>query len=87
MHSPAKRDEPRHPDYPHRDRFGNEWWTPDVCTHCGQPISRDKWPVHLAGDYRGKHSCSPGDSGLPYGYEAHPADTPCAYPCLGANRS
>lgn len=55
-----------------------------TCKHCGQPISDDQWPVHLAGDYRGKSRCCPGDSGLPYGYNAGREGEPCESPCIGA---
>lgn len=58
--------------------------TTTKCTHCHREISGDKWPVHAEGGYRGKHRCSPEDSGLPYGYEAHTEGTACEYPCLGA---
>ena len=54
------------------------------CKHCGREISDHDWPIHLDGEYRGKHRCNPGDSGLMYGYEAAPEGAECEYPCLGA---
>lgn len=52
----------------------------DICIHCGRPF---EGYAHMEGDYRGKQRCSPGDSGLQYGYNAHPVGTPCERPCLG----
>ena len=55
-----------------------------ICKHCGQPISGPAPALHLAGDYRGKSRCCPGDSGLMYGYNAEPVGAACQPPCLGA---
>lgn len=55
------------------------------CKHCGRELTSGEHPVHAEGDYRGKNRCCPGDSGLPYGYEAVPEGTECSYPCLGAS--
>lgn len=54
-----------------------------TCKHCDRPISDGPYPVHMAGDYSGKSRCCPGDSGLPYGYNAAPVGAECTYPCLG----
>ena len=55
------------------------------CKHCGQPISDDRWPVHEAGNYRGKSRCDPDDSDLPYGFNAGRYYEDCESPCLGAS--
>jgi hypothetical protein len=53
------------------------------CTHCNRPISDGLGPVHLDGEQQGKQRCCSDDSGLPYGYNAHPVGTPCQIPCRG----
>lgn len=65
----------------------NQETKPRTCTHCGKGITDSRYPAHTEGDYSGKQRCSPGDSGLPYGYNAHPVGTACEYPCLGEERS
>lgn len=53
---------------------------PYNCIHCGQAA---KGYVHLEGGSRGLQRCNPGDSGLPYGYNAHRLGTVCKNPCKG----
>jgi len=51
-----------------------------ICKHCGQPIARRQggsdfnW-LHLNGDQKGLHRCSPGDTHQPYGLDAEPHDS------------
>lgn len=58
-------------------------WGTYACSHCGQPATET---VHDSGSHRGKQRCGR-ESGLEYGYNAHPSDVPCDNEktlCLGA---
>lgn len=54
------------------------------CKHCRRLISDGEYPVHEEGNYSGKNRCDPGDSGLPYGYNAGRTAEPCDASCLGS---
>ena len=51
------------------------------CIHCGR-AARDH--AHVEGLQKGLQRCYSGDSGLPYGYNAHPVGTMCKNPCRGS---
>lgn len=46
----------------------------EKCLHCRRPMDSEdgRYWIHAEGVYRGKARCDPDDSGLPYGYNAHP---------------
>jgi hypothetical protein len=57
-----------------------------TCKHCGRTIvttrPRAGW-VHADGKQNHLQRCHSDDSGLPYGYNADPADESCSMSCLG----
>jgi hypothetical protein len=57
-----------------------------ICKHCGRTIvttmPRSGW-VHADGKQSHLGRCHSDDSGLPYGYNAQPADEACTMQCLG----
>ena len=61
-----------------------------VCIHCDRlvkaPEDGSVW-VHWTGKQRGLMRCHTEDSGLTYGYNAHPVGSKCAYPCLGEGKT
>ena len=48
-------------------------WGTYSCAHCGLTATQT---THDEGSHRGKQRCGL-ESGLPYGYNAHPANVPC----------
>lgn len=56
-----------------------------LCTHCGMVATGVPIGVHLTGSYAGKSRCG-SESGMEYGYNAHPEGTACINPCLGVVR-
>ena len=58
-------------------------WGTYLCVHCGLPATGT---AHNVGSQRGKQRCG-SESGLSYGYNAHPPEVPCDNnwtACLGA---
>lgn len=57
------------------------------CKHCGRTIGdgdeRRGWVHRGDNGYTGLSRCDPGESGLPYGYNAEPIGQPCQTPCIG----